>query len=256
VSSLAENARPLPRAARSENDPGAAPERRDSMELIAEAEALGVPWREILSREVLAEATLQRFLGAEIRDVPLWRLVSILPVTLLHCWRARDRIDRLCWEASTEGGRSARREVKALLNKLAGSRPRRAGERTMLARHYWFAYNRVLELQAVALAAERCRAASGDREEALCECTGAPRRDAAWAVARLTSPGRSYVLEDAMARAREEGFEIPRAESELKAFARLRRFVSRHDLRVRRLRRRRQARVFKRADGPARGSGI
>ena len=203
---------------------------RDALRLIDEAEALGIPWKEILSREILAESTLQRFLGAEIGNLPLWRVISILPNTLLHCWRARDLLDRLFWEASAEGSRSARREVTALLGCLTGRRARRVREETILARHYWFAYNRVLELQAVALAAEKCRAEAALQVASLCQSTGAPRRDVQWAVARLTSHERSYVLDDAMARAREEGFEIPRASTEPESFSRLRRFVSRHRL--------------------------
>jgi hypothetical protein len=226
VSSLAQTLRPGPGGA-AESGNGAPA--RDAFHEIDEAEALGIPWREILSREILAESTLQRFLGSEIRDLPLWRLVSILPGTLLHCWRTRELVDRLCWEASAEGSSAARREVAALLDYLTGKRARRVREEA-LARHYWFAYNRVLELQALALAAEKAAGPPASRVAALCGNTGAPRRDAEWAVARLTSPARTHALDDAMARAREEGFEIPRAPTEPRAFFLLRRFVSRHRL--------------------------
>src|SRR5215467_4068113 len=120
----------------------------DAIRVIEEAEALGIPWREILSREILAESTLQRFLGTEIGELPLWRVMSILPYTLLHCWRARDLVDRLSWEASAEGSTAARREIEDLLCCLTGRRARGVGESTDRARHSWFAYNRVLELQA------------------------------------------------------------------------------------------------------------
>jgi len=258
VSSLAEILRPHPDDALEAAPcpgPSACPA-LDALRVIEDADALGIPWREILSREILAESTLQRFLGSEITDLPLWRVISILPNTLLHSWRARELVDRLCWEASAEGSRAARREVAALLECLSGRRARRVHEEDMLARHYWFAYNRVLELQAVALAAEKCGAPPDARVPALCECTGAPRRDVDWAVARLTSSARSHALDDAMSRAREEGFEIPRASSEPKAFSLLRRFVSRHDFRLRRPRLDRHPRVLKRMRGekPAAGS--
>jgi hypothetical protein len=232
VSPLAEILRPFPDAAPADTKCPAPrePQPRDALRLISEAEALGIPWQEILSREILAESTLQRFLGTETGDLPLWRVMSILPGTLLQSFRARELVDRLCWEASAEGSGSARREIAALLECLTGKLARRRGEEMTLARHYWFAYNRVLELQAVALAAEKCGAPPEVRVPALCECTGAPRRDVDWAVARLTSSARSHTLDDAMARAREEGFEIPRASSEPKAFSLLRRFVSRHRL--------------------------
>lgn len=202
----------------------------EALGIVEEAEALGIPWREILAREILAESTLQRFLGCEIQDLPLWRVISILPSTLFHSWRARELVDRLCWKASAEGSDAARREVAALFECLTGRRARRTRQQLMLARHHWFAYNRVLELQAVALAAERCGAPPEARIATLCECTGAARRDAEWAIARLTSKARSHTLDDAMGRARGEGFEIPLASSELKAFSLLRRFVSHYRL--------------------------
>ena len=202
----------------------------EALRLIEQAEELGVPWREILSREIFAEGMLQRFLGSELGDFSLWRAVSILPDTLFHSWRVRALLDRLCWEASAQGSRAARRELDSLLNCLAGVRSRRVTREATLAKHYWFAYHRVLELQGVALAAEKCRAPADQRVAEVCESTAASRRDAEWAVARLAAQTRSHALDDAMARAREEGFEIPRAETELRAFSRLRRFVSRYRL--------------------------
>src|SRR5262249_2726448 len=59
--------------------------------------------------------------------------------------------------------------------------------------------------------------------------------DAGWAVDRSSSRRRSHRLDDAMRRAREEGFELPVAQSELIAFTRLKRFVQRRPfLRARR----------------------
>ena len=82
----------------------------------------------------------------------------------------------------------------------------------------------------MALAAEKVLDEGTLRISRVCELTGCGRRDAEWAAARATSPSRSHALDDAMARAREEGFEIPPAETELAAFSRLRRFVRRHRL--------------------------
>jgi hypothetical protein len=229
MSSLAEILRTSSDPLYSEAAPNALePRPPENLRLIDEAEILGIPWQEILSREILAESTLQRFLGTRPRDLPLWRVVSILPSTFLHSWRSRDLMDRLFWEACAEGSRAARRQVVELLECLIGKRARRVREGTVRARHYWFAYNRVLELHAIALAGERYSGPPETRVAVLCEAMGAPRRDVEWAFERLTSPDRPPALDDAMARAREEGFEIPLATTEIIAFARLRRFVSRH----------------------------
>ena len=88
--------------------------------------------------------------------------------------------------------------------------------------------HRILELQAVALAAERSPLCDEGCVAEICESTGAVRRDAEWAVGRLDSPKRTHALDDAVGHAREEGFEIPHASTELQAFSRLRRFVLRH----------------------------
>ncbi len=217
------------------------------LRVIAEAEALGIPWQEILSREVFAEGTLQRFLGPQVDDLPFWRFVSILPHTLFDSWRVRHLVDRLCFEASAEGSSAARKELATLLDCLSGVRARSVSREATLAKHSWFAYHRVLELQGIAMAAERISEPRGRRVTAVCEATGASRRDGEWAVARLTSPDRSHALDDAMAQARQEGFEIPRAETEVRAFARLRRYVSRHPMFRERSasRRRRSPRVSK-----------
>jgi hypothetical protein len=48
----------------------AAREEPDALRLIAEADALGIPWRRVLTQEILAEGTLQRFLGPDIAELP------------------------------------------------------------------------------------------------------------------------------------------------------------------------------------------
>src|ERR1041385_5387794 len=74
----------------------------DALRLIEEAEVIGVPWRQVLKREILVEGMLQRFLGSPIRELPLWRALSIIPGSLFHSWRVRESVDRLCPEASAE----------------------------------------------------------------------------------------------------------------------------------------------------------
>lgn len=208
-----------------ERSPG---RKADALRLIDQAEALGVPWKQVLEREILAEGMLQRFLGAPIRDLPLWRALAVIPASLFHSWRVRETVDKLCHEASTEGSRAARKELATLIESVSGPHARRAARRIALSKHYRFAYDRILELQAVALAAEEARAPGFERVGEVREATGCSRADAEWAVARLTSPERTHALDSAVRRARDEGFEIPAAPSEIQAFARLKRFVSRH----------------------------
>jgi hypothetical protein len=100
--------------------------------------------------------------------------------------------------------------------------------------------HRILELQAAALASERSALRGEGCVVEVCESAGCVRRDAEWAVARLESPRRTHALDDAVTQAREEGFEIPHAATELQAFSRLRRFVLRH-------------RIFRRKPGRPRG---
>jgi hypothetical protein len=52
--------------------------------------------------------------------------------------------------------------------------------------------------------------------------TACSQADAEWAVRREDCPGRSHLLDDAMHKAREEGFEIPHFTSEARAFRKLR----------------------------------
>ncbi|HKF43857.1 MAG TPA: hypothetical protein VKG01_12200 [Thermoanaerobaculia bacterium] len=210
------------------HDDTKASRRAEALRLIEEAETLGVPWKQVLEREVLAEGMLQRFLGAPIRDLPLWRALSVIPASLFHSWRVRETVDRLCHEASTEGSRAARQELASLLESVCGPHARRAARRVALSKHYRFAYDRVLELQAVALAAEKGSSSGLTLAAEVREATGCSRSDADWAVSRLTSPSRTHALDSAVRHAREEGFEIPPAASELQAFSRLKRFVSRH----------------------------
>ena len=238
---------------RSDRAPG---RRADALRLIDEAEALGVPWKQVLEREILAEGMLQRFLGAPIRELPLWRALAVLPASLFHSWRVRNTVDRLCHEASTEGSRAARKELAMLIESVSGPHARREARRTALSKHYRFAYDRVLELQGVALAAEEARGAGLERVVEVREATSCSRADADWAVARLTSPTRTHALDSAVRRAREEGFEIPTAPSEIQAFARLKRFVSRHHPFPERFSGRRRIPVSRGAGAAAAGDGL
>lgn len=208
------------------------------LELIRQAEALGIPWRRILSEEILAETVLQRFLGGQLLGLPLWRALSILPSSHLNSWRVRDAVHRLSWQSS-QGSREARGELARLHAALAGTG---GAPGVSLAAHQWFAYQRVLELRAIAASAHRTPHGTPDPAEFLRQALACSRHDAEWALSGRSAQTDFYALEDAMRRAREEGFEIPCGETELEAFLRLRACVRRSGYLPKRRRRGAQSR--------------
>ncbi len=204
-------------------------------DILAEAETLGIPWRAILSNEIFAEKILRDSLVNLDRDWPLACLFSLLPNSLLQSWRARERIHALSWEARVERSRAAAALLRSVFLHLAGKRAPGAPIDYLLANHLGFAYQRVLQLLRISRAAERSKGTRAKRIETVEGRTHCSSSDAAWAVDRADSRSRSHRLDDAMRRAREEGFELPVASSELIAFTRLKRFVQRRPfLRARR----------------------
>ncbi len=195
-------------------------------DILAEAETLGIPWRELLSNEILAEKTLRDSVETLDGEWPLSCLFSLLPHSLLQSWRARERIHDLSWEARAEKSRAAANRLRSVFLHLAGKRSPGAPFDFLLANHLGFAYERVLQLQRIGKAAERTKGAREERIAAVVCRTHCSESDAAWAVDRAGSR-RSHRLDDAMRRAREEGFELPVAKTELVAFTRLKRFVER-----------------------------
>ena len=147
------------------------------------------------------------------------------PLSLLHSWRVRDRIHRLAWKASRDRCDVAARQLRALHAHLLGKSNGRASEATLMARHLWFGYQRVLGLANISRAAEKIPGDPATRLATLRKSTGCSAADARWALCRSDKAGRGHRLDDAMARAREEGFELPRDRSEVAAFRRLRAFV-------------------------------
>jgi len=196
-------------------------------DLVEEAETLGIPWQAVLSNEILAEKTLRGSLEKLDGDWPLACLFSLLPHSLLQSWRARERIHALSWEARVERSRVAANRLRSVFLHLAGKRSPGAPFDFLLANHLGFAYERVLQLQRIGKTAEKIKGTRGERIEAVEARTHCSSSDAAWAVDRADARRRSHRLDDAMRRAREEGFELPVANSELIAFARLKRFVQR-----------------------------
>lgn len=225
----------------------------EARQLLSEADALGIPWRKILAEEILTEGTLRRYAGDPSAELALWRAICILPNSLLQSWRVRALIDRLSWEASLGGSDDAARELKALHDHLSGMRARREDSEVVMAKHLWFAYHRILELHDVRRAAERSRGAEADRIRTVGAQTGCSRADAEWGVRRAAAVPGAAPLEDGIARAREEGFDLPPAETDFHSFLLVRKLIRRHPL-FRAARRRKPAPKGRRAAPPRRAA--
>ncbi len=191
-------------------------------ELVRGAEALGIPWQRIVHEEIQAEQTLRRFLEDVDGDWPLEAGLKILPVSFLRSWRVRDRLHALWARSRVAFDRKARRQLRGVVASLLGKVP---DDRTTLAEHLWFAYQRVLLLQRVSRAAARSRGELAERLTFICERARCRPDDAAWAAALEDAPRRGHRLDAAVRKAREEGFQIPRAATEARAFAALREMV-------------------------------
>jgi hypothetical protein len=207
----------------------------------AVAEALGIPWLRILESEIESERALRRLLGEAAADEPLWRILCALPSSALDSWRVRERVNTLACEASTGGDPAAGRELKEVFDHLSGRRKGRKSAADLMARHFWFAYQRVQELVRAAGAAEKARGDHAWRLRRTAEVSGCSAADALWALERSESRGRGHRLDDALARARSEGFEIPRAGTPLRSFVLLRR-LARKNIPSRAMRRAREER--------------
>jgi hypothetical protein len=191
-------------------------------EILRCAETLGIPWRRLLLAEIDTEQRLRRYL-AKPDDCPLPSALTILSSSFLRSWRVRDLIESLACQARGGSVRGAVRQLRMAFRRLLGTGE---GDQAAFAQHLWFAYQRVLLLQRVGRAAARSHGTMAERLAATCARTGCAYDDAAWAVCRQdASPRRGHRLEAAIQKVREEGFWIPRAESEARAFDQLRRVI-------------------------------
>ena len=191
-------------------------------EILRRAEALGIPWERILGEEIRAEQAVRRYVDDVEGDWPLTAPMTILSFSFLQSWRVRDRIQGLAAEARGGFSRAAVRELRGVFQRLSGKVLR---DQAALAEHLWFAYQRVLLLHRVSLAASRSQGSTAERVAAVCSRTRCSFDDAAWAVCQEASRRQGHRLDAAIRKVREEGFQIPRAESEARAFARLRSIV-------------------------------
>jgi hypothetical protein len=193
--------------------------------LLRQADELGIPWQRILAEEIRAERLLRTSLSDVGENWPLWPVFSILPLSLLNSWRIRGRVHALAWQASRQNCEEAARQLRELHAHLTGRQNGRRSAATLMAKHLWFGYQRVLVLVRIARLAERLRSDSENPVEVVRQRTGCSPKDAVWALERCRLRVRGHTLDDAMRRVRDEGFELPEAENEVRAFRRLRSFA-------------------------------
>ena len=202
----------------------------DADGLIREAEALGIPWKEILEAELRTERVLRPFLDSTPEPPSLERMLGLLPMTALESWRVRRSIQQLAWQSLPGSGDSttARRELRTLSAWLRGH-SRKTPATAVLAAHFLLAYRRVQELVALRRRAASFHGTREERLEALETSSGCGAGNGRWAV-QAEIERKTRRLDDAVKRAREDGFEIPEGPTELEAFLRLRRFLGRRGL--------------------------
>ena len=192
-------------------------------DLLRRADALGIPWEQIVVEEIRAEEGLRRYLEDVDAEWPLKAALGILPSTFLRSWRVRNRLHNLSAQARAAQARAARGEIRRAFEQLGG---KNEADRTTLAEHLWFAYQRILLLQRVCRAAAASRGATmAERLAFICTRARCCYDDAAWAAGAEDSPRPGHRLDAAIQKVREEGFQIPRAATEARAFTALRRFV-------------------------------
>ena len=206
--------------------PSAAPfrisESASTSEILRCAETLAIPWKRILLGEIEAEQKLRRHLADIEAGCPLSPALTILSFSLLQSWRVRDQIENLACQARGASIRGAVKQLRTVFRRLCGKDDR---DQVALAQHFWFAYQRVLLLQRVCRAAAKSRGSLSERLAFVCSTTRCCFDDSAWAVCQEDAPTRRNRLEEVVRKVREEGFLIPRASTENRSFAELRRIA-------------------------------
>jgi hypothetical protein len=190
-------------------------------EILRQAEALEIPWERILLDEIQAEQTLRRYAEDGV-ETPFSLKLSILPSSFLSSWRLRDQIQALSCAARGGSLRSAIGQLRLMFRRLVGDPD---PDKAALVGHLSFAYQRVLLLQRVCRIARKSRGTTSERMAFVCSTARCGFDDAAWALCREDSARPGHRLDAAIQKVREEGFRIPRASTEARSFAELRRII-------------------------------
>ena len=203
------------------------------LEILRYAETLGIPWRRLLLAEIEAEHKLRRHLEDVRKELPLRSAVTILSFSFLQSWRVRDRIEGFACRARGASDGGAIRQLRIVFQSLTGKADR---AKIAFAEHLHFAHERVLLLQRVRRIAAKSRGTMAERLTFICSRACCSYDDAAWGILQEDSPRRGERLDAAVRKVREEGFLIPREETEARSLATLRRIIrgSRHLARRRR----------------------
>lgn len=190
-------------------------------EILGCAETLGIPWRRVLLQEIEAEQRLRSYLPDIQAECPLESALTILSFSAQRSWRVHDQVESLACRARLSA-RGARKALQSVLRHLAGeSEP----DPSALARHCGFAYQRILLLQRVRRVAARSRGTMAERLAFVCSTARCAFEDAAWALREEDSPRRGQRMEAAVRKVREEGFFVPRAQTEARSLLELRRIA-------------------------------
>src|SRR5262245_57008484 len=178
--------------------------------LIHWAETLGIPWKHILVDEIAAEERLRRYLADVEEEMPFDFVSKLLSSCFLRSWRVREQIESLAFEARTSSSPETAKRVRLVLDGLIGQSD---GDKVAFAQHLWFAYQRILLLQRVRLAAAKSRGDLSERLAFICSTARCSYDDAAWALLEEDSPRRGHSLDAVVRKVREEGFRIPAAKT-------------------------------------------
>ena len=192
-------------------------------ELLSRAETLGIPWRRLLVQEIEAEERLRAHLPELTAELPWDEALEILSAESSRSFRVRDQLEALAWQAraSVKGAERKLRDFVQTI-RIGGSKERAVG------RSFDTAYRRILLLQRARRAAARCGDGTMTTAERLAfVCTRARCRfeDAEWAIGVESSPRRGRRMEAAIRKVRDEGYFVPRAATEARSLASLRRIV-------------------------------
>jgi hypothetical protein len=196
-------------------------EQSSPAEILRCADTLGIPWRRILLEEIEAEQQLRSYVRDVEAECPLESALTILSLSALRSWRVRDQVESLACQARTSV-RGAMKGLRAFFGHLIG---KTGPDPAALARHCLLGYQRILLLQRARRAGGRSRGTTAERLAFVCSTARCTFEDAEWAIREEGSPRRGQRLDAAVRKVRDEGFLVPRAQTEARSLAELRRIV-------------------------------
>ena len=192
-------------------------------DLLAQAEALGIPWRRLLAQEIQAEQRLRTHSWDAASDGSWEEALEILSSEAARSWRVRDQLEALSWEKRAFV-RGADRRLRFFVKSLCDGP---GSDAAPPVRQCGAAYRRILLLQRARRAAGRSRGTEAERLAFVCATAHCKFEDAVWALGLLAAgvSRRGRRMEAAVRKVRDEGFFVPRAATEARSLSQLRRIV-------------------------------